>query len=177
MCRTRMGLASLPGSRQYGWVGAEWQGLDEVDAECAAALQNILGPVLLDLEATTSVVDFVVDLRPRRGCGCVLLPPGMTWEDVTGRGMKHPDLGPFFTYESIGYDSSRPLEQLFEEAASAVQHMAIAMIWTRTGVGGWPLCPVHKTHPLWPYPDRNLGIAVWECRRAGHQVPIGELST
>ena len=25
----------------------------------------------------------------------------MTWEDVTGRGTKHPDLGPFFTYKSL----------------------------------------------------------------------------
>jgi hypothetical protein len=157
-------------------VGVEWQGVDEVDVECAAALGKILAPVLRDLEETTSVVDFVIDPRPIVACGCVLLPPGLTWEDVTSRGMKHPDLGPFFTYGSIDFDPSRPLEQLVQGAASEVQHMAIAMIWTKTGVGGWPLCPVHKTHPLWPYPERATGLAIWQCRAAGYRVPIGRLS-
>jgi hypothetical protein len=157
-------------------MGVEWQGLDEVEPDCTAALRAILDPVLLDLEATTSVVDLVVDPRPLVGCGCVLLPPGMTWEDVTSRGMKHPDLGPFSAYGSIDFDPSQPLEQLIEGAASQVQRMAIAMIWTRTGVGGWPLCPVHTTHPLWPYPDRASHTAIWECRRAGYRVPIGRLS-
>jgi hypothetical protein len=89
------GSAPTAGSRQYEPMGVERQGLDEVEPDCTAALRAILDPVLLDLEATTSVVDLVVDPRPLVGCGCVLLTPGMTWEDVTSRGMKHPDLGPF----------------------------------------------------------------------------------
>lgn len=157
-------------------MGVVWKGLEEVDPECVATLRRVLGPVLRDLEATTSVVDFDVDPRPILGCGCVLLPPGLNWEDVTRRALKHPDLGPFFTYGTIDYDPSCPMEQLVQGAASQVQHMATAMIWTRTGIGGWPLCPIHKTHPLWPHPDRDLGIAMWECRGAGYRVPIGDLS-
>ena len=168
--------ALFAGSRQYWGVGVEWQGVDEVDPECLETLRKVLDPVLLDLEATASGVNFLVDPRPCVGCGCVLLPQGLTWEDVSRRGMKHPDLGPFFAYGWLDVDVTRPPEQLVWLAADEFQRMAIAMIWTRTGIGGWPLCPVHKTHPLWPYPDGDLGIAVWQCRRAGHRIPIGGLS-
>jgi len=157
-------------------MGIEWQGLDEVVPQCLETLRKLLDPVLFDLASTTSVVDFVVDPRPCIGCGCVLLPRGLTWEDVTRRGMNHPDMGPFAAYGWVDVDPTRPLEQLVSLAATEVQHMAMAMIWTRTGTGGWPLCPTHETHPLWPYPDRDLGVAVWECRKAGLRIPIGELS-
>ena len=52
--------------------------------------------------------------------------------------------------------------------------MAMAMIWTRTGIGGWPLCPVHKTHLLGDA-DSDLGIAVWSAGERD-RVPVGELS-
>ena len=154
-----------------------WQGLDESDPDCVATLQRIFAPGLRDLDATAPAVSFTIDPRPVVGCGCVLLPPGMNYADVTSRGQTHPDFGdPFSTWNSVHLHEHWPHEQHVEDAASKVQSMAISFIWRRTGIGGWPLCPVHETHPLWPYPDRRLGIAVWECRAAGYRVPIGELA-
>jgi hypothetical protein len=89
----------------------------------------------------------------------------------------HTDFGdPFPTWDSLRLQDDWTPERHVAYAAGTVQAMAIAFIWRRTGIGGWPLCPVHETHPLWPYQDRSEGIAVWECRRAGYRAPIGELS-
>ena len=101
----------------------------------------------------------------------------MTYADVTTKGRTHPDFcDPFPTWHAVHLRDHWPYEQRVECAASSVQSIAIAFIWRRTGIGGWPSCPVHKSHPLWPHPDRNVGTAVWECRRAGYHVPVGELS-
>lgn len=154
-----------------------WQGLDESDPYCVSMLQRVVAPALRDLEATVPDVTFAIDPRPMVGCGCVLLPPGMTYADVTIKGRTHPDFGdPFPTWDSVDLRDHWSHEQHVAYAASTLQSMAIAFIWHRTGVGGWPLCPVHRSHPLWPYPDRDLGIAVWECRGSGYRVPVGELS-
>jgi hypothetical protein len=158
-------------------VGAEWQGLDEVDPECVAAMQRIFAPVLRDLEATASDVSFAIDPRPLVRCGCVLLPPGLTYADVTVGGRTHPDFGyPFATWTAFEFNDHYTPEHHVAYAAGDVQSMAIGIIWRKTGIGGWPLCQIHGSHPLWPHPDRRLGIAVWECRAAGHRVPIGDLS-
>jgi hypothetical protein len=100
----------------------------------------------------------------------------MTYADVTVGGRTHPDFGdPFPTWNAVELHDDEPAERQVATAAGDVQSLAIVSIWRRTGVGGWPPCPVHKTHPLWPYPDRSVGMAVWECRRAGYRIPVGDL--
>ena len=40
--------------------------------------------------------------------------------------------------------------------------------------GGWPMCPVHKTHPLDPVVD-DTDTAVWRCPRGPAIARIGNL--
>jgi hypothetical protein len=154
-------------------VGIVWLGFDEVPDECRERLRHVFAPVIRDLELMGSTVDIALDPRHSARCGCVLLPAGLTWEDVTNRGMSHPDIEPFFPYGDFDLDPDAPVERQVARATSEVQQLAIAMIWTRTGVAGWPLCPLHQTHPLWASGDR--GTAVWRCPKGEYRITIGDL--
>jgi len=153
-------------------MGIVWQGIDESPPECVAALKAVLSPVLEDVTATASLVELVIDPRPRRGCGCVLLPPGRSYPEVTRRAPTDDD-GPFPMYRDIEISPRRARGISIALAAGDVQQFVIASIWTKTGIGGWPICPVHKSHPLWPYPSSET--AVWKCERSDFQVEIGDL--
>jgi hypothetical protein len=153
-------------------MGVVWQGLNESPPECVTALKEALSPVLQDVTATASFVELVIDPRPRLGCGCVLLPPSRSYADVTRRALRDDD-GPFPTYGDIEINPKRSRGISLALAAGSVQQFVIATIWAKTGVGGWPMCPAHGTHPLWPYPSNDT--AVWKCERSAYQVEIGML--
>jgi hypothetical protein len=65
--------------------------------------------------------------------------------------------------------SSEPEKQLAEIADVLREQILDEEIWS-----GWPICPVHETHPLDPRADVRLG-AVWSCPWGSYSTRIGSL--
>jgi hypothetical protein len=65
--------------------------------------------------------------------------------------------------------SADPEQQLAELADVLREHTLDEEIW-----GGWPICPVHGTHPLDAHTDPDTG-ATWSCPRHAFAARIGAL--
>jgi hypothetical protein len=157
------------------WPSVRWLVSPEFPQEGVDALREALAPVLDDLVAT---LDFGFTLRlegPTQldGWSCLVLPAGATTADDARRLEGGDDW--FAAWESVYIRMLDPYIAAVETAANAIQSYVLPRLWTRTGRAEWPVCPIHRTHPLWSRRQRD--IAVWECPERTVQVPIGRLAS
>jgi hypothetical protein len=100
------------------------------------------------------------------------LSSGLTWLTET----KGPSLVGllYFSTPVAGYEYSIYLgtkddeEDLAAEAASLIQDAVIETLHA-----GWPMCPVHPWHPMWP--DVVHSVGAWVCPDDATLVRIGLL--
>jgi hypothetical protein len=100
--------------------------------------------------------------------------------DVTLRWDQYPDGGDWiceFSLDGVGRGSCR-VQWDGNDAEACLADLAgqLCEAWLHEDIwGGWPMCPVHATRPMWASVN-EAGMAIWRCEaEASDEVIIGQL--
>ncbi len=117
--------------------------------------------IATDLQTTTGVeLTLTIKADPQQECW----PDGAVWLEVDVRldGRLCGSMGRGFPVsddeEALAYLADLLREDFLDEA-----------VW-----GGWPICPLHNTHPLEPMTNGD-GVATWQCPAGTMIARIGDL--